>query len=151
MSLVRSRTSLTRKTPLRRGSWYAIKGDPLRTLWSKIVRARDNHTCQRCGATQGQISAAHILGAGAHANLKYLPINGISLCDGPRGSDKCHPWLDSNRTKAHDGDGDKWVMGKIGADKYMRLLVLAKTYRRPDKATIKVQLKEEAKEFGVNA
>lgn len=48
-------------------------------LWSQVVRERDNHTCQVCGATDVKLDAHHII------DKKYVPFdvdNGITLCSG---------------------------------------------------------------------
>ena len=47
--------------------------------WSKLVIARDQNRCQRCGAI-GHLEAHHIWPQGGYENLRYLLRNGVALC-----------------------------------------------------------------------
>ena len=48
--------------------------------WSKVVRLRDNYTCQVCGLYDTHyVSAHHFIGR-TNKRLRFEPLNGISLC-----------------------------------------------------------------------
>lgn len=133
---------MIRSFPLRRktGGWKAIRRDALRELWSEVVRTRDGWACRRCPRRKefgDRIEAAHILGAGPYPQLKYLVENGIALCS------KCHNWFDTHKGSGHDGEADNWVKSMVGIDRYIRLLVLAKTMRRPGKTETRIGLRDE--------
>lgn len=49
-------------------------------LWRKRVYKRDNYTCQRCGATGGDLNAHHKHGIATHPELAFDIDNGITLC-----------------------------------------------------------------------
>lgn len=115
--------------------WRAIRRDALRVLWAEVVKTRDGFACRKCGRSkeQGwQIHGSHILGAGAHANIKYEVSNGLTLCA------RCHRFFHD-----HTAEWDSWVKQTIGIDGYTKLLVLAKTMYRPSKTMIKIALHEE--------
>ena len=60
------------------------------SLWTKCVKERDNHTCQLCGARDGElnangkptiINAHHVIGRRCKA-LRFDVRNGLALCAG---------------------------------------------------------------------
>lgn len=63
--------------------------------WSKAVRERDSHTCQKCGTTQGKLHAHHLKPWKHHPELRFDVDNGLTVCQ------PCHqalhnfrfPWL----------------------------------------------------------
>jgi len=48
--------------------------------WRKAVFARDNYTCQNCGAKGCRIQAHHIKAYKAHPELRHNLSNGLTLC-----------------------------------------------------------------------
>jgi hypothetical protein len=63
---------------------FKAKPKSKEAAWSKQVRERDNHICQRC---KGQgIHAHHIAPRGRRPDLKFDVNNGITLCH------QCHDW-----------------------------------------------------------
>jgi 5-methylcytosine-specific restriction endonuclease McrA len=48
--------------------------------WSKEVRRRDKHTCQKCGETGTHLHAHHILRRRTHPEKTYDISNGLTLC-----------------------------------------------------------------------
>ena len=78
----------------------AITKSSLRKRFSKAVLARDGQRCRKCGVigdcegkTRMKLSAHHIIDRNNIEGGGYVVENGITLCDGARGSnDGCH-WL----------------------------------------------------------
>ena len=52
--------------------------------WRRSVYRRDNHTCRNCGARGVKLHAHHIKSFSAHADLRLVVSNGLTLCE------KCH-------------------------------------------------------------
>jgi len=53
--------------------------------WRKSVYERDNHTCQKCGATSVRLNAHHIESYAKNKDLRTILENGVTLC-----ADRCH-------------------------------------------------------------
>lgn len=60
-------------------------------LFSKLIRTRDQHTCQRCGATAetSKIDCSHFWGR-RHQATRYDPLNACAHCF------VCHRYLGEN-------------------------------------------------------
>lgn len=112
------RTRLTLKT----------KSDVTHKVWSNYILTRDQRTCQKCGrmAPQWKVEAAHILSRGSAPRLRYAPGNGVTLCF------LCHRWYDQHKSTTHDGEAERWVIGKIGASEFQILLWAKHNGRKVD-------------------
>jgi len=56
--------------------------------WSKKILSRDNHTCQHCGATDGEIHAHHVLPFCDYQEYRYDISNGVTLCNSCHGKEQ---------------------------------------------------------------
>ena len=59
--------------------------------WSRLVKERDNFTCQKCGSTE-DVQAHHVEPVALHPELSDDPDNGLTLCK------RCH-------REVHNQDG----------------------------------------------
>lgn len=73
--------------PVHRQSLY-LKGDkpyknnrPLQAQWSKMVKERDNYTCQKCGNVKGRLIAHHVRPVVDDPVESADIDNGITLCE----------------------------------------------------------------------
>ena len=58
--------------------------------WRRLVYARDNYECQRCGDSNGgNLNAHHIFPWVENSNKRFDVSNGITLCK------PCHDWIHS--------------------------------------------------------
>jgi len=49
--------------------------------WAKLVKERDNYTCQKCGSTKGVLEAHHIIPV-SQDPLESMDLdNGVTLCN----------------------------------------------------------------------
>jgi 5-methylcytosine-specific restriction endonuclease McrA len=55
-------------------------GSAADVAWRKAVFARDNYTCQNCGAKKCRIQAHHVKAYKAHPELRHELSNGVTLC-----------------------------------------------------------------------
>lgn len=65
------------------GQWKIreiLKGRKEYKFWRKSVFERDDYTCQSCGKRGGILNAHHIKEWAKEPKLRYLIINGITLC-----------------------------------------------------------------------
>lgn len=65
--------------PVRPTKRYYHLQDRKYCAWRTTVFARDNYTCQKCGA-KGYIEPHHIKGWSKYPKLRYEVKNGITLC-----------------------------------------------------------------------
>lgn len=68
------------------------------TEWRKIVFERDNYTCQKCGARNGngrtiKLHPHHIKPFATHTDLRYEPSNGITLCESCHRNEHKHVFI----------------------------------------------------------
>src|SRR2546422_124739 len=66
---------LTRRDPSR-----VNREKRLDVLWQKVVKTRDNFTCQRCGS-RGKVDAAHAI-TRSRKLTRWEIANGVTLCTG---------------------------------------------------------------------
>lgn len=74
-------------------------------IWSKLVKRRDNYTCQKCGATERQteIESAHIFGRG-HFSVRWSVCNGVTLCKW-----RCHrKWAEVKKVEFRE-----WALARL--------------------------------------
>ena len=82
----------------------------LDNLWSKVVRERDNYTCQHCGRHHKQVQAAHIFSRN-NKSTRWDPDNGVTLCY------YCHiQWAHREPVEI-----TKWVINRLGEKKFNEL------------------------------
>lgn len=76
-----------------------IKRTAADVRFSKMIRERDNYTCQRCGAghlpNSRGLHSAHCFGRGT-GPTRLDPDNALALCYG------CHQYLDSHGPEKHE-------------------------------------------------
>lgn len=65
-------------------------------VWSKVIKQRGKW-CERCGASDKPLDAAHIAGRGSRATRWHLG-NGLALCR------PCHQWFDIKATEDEKRD-----------------------------------------------
>lgn len=54
--------------------------DPNYVEWAKIVKSRDNYSCQICDKNGGELNAHHMFSWDEYIELRYDIDNGITLC-----------------------------------------------------------------------
>ena len=81
--------------------------------FSQMIKARDNHTCQVCGA-EGYVECSHHIGRRKFV-VRWDEDNASSKCR------KCHAEMDQ-----HPLDHADWVRGRLGDEKYEALKVRAR-------------------------
>ena len=110
-------------------------GNSLDRLWSKVVRKRDNHECQKCG---GDATEAHHIFGRRNYSTRWNIQNGISLCS------YCHIWSTlSFEQSAHDPVNRDVTLKSVGGkEALVELSLLAKT---PYKSTLEELMELEAK------
>ena len=83
------------------------------SIFSKIVRARDKYTCQRCGSkhlpNSSGLHNSHFFSRGKW-NTRYDLENCESLCYG------CHRYFDGHKDKYRE-----WKIKKLGKRKFIKL------------------------------
>jgi 5-methylcytosine-specific restriction endonuclease McrA len=81
--------------------------------WGRLIKKRDNWTCQRCGTVYPKKSrglhAAHIFSR-RFKRTRHDPMNGVALCFG------CHMHFHSNPLQFH-----VWAEEWLGARSYALL------------------------------
>lgn len=122
--------------PLRTRLTLKTKSDGTHKVWSNYILTRDRRTCQKCGraAPQWKVDAAHILSKGSAPRLRYHPGNGVSLCF------VCHRWYDQHKSTTHDGEAERWVIGKIGESAFQLLLWAKRDGRKVDVVMARLSL-----------
>jgi hypothetical protein len=160
VTLTRS-APLKRKAPLKRvsskkrkkTSWRSVKRDPLDILWSKVVRARDGHTCQGllawrkgdedwfydgapCGraAPMWQIDAAHRFSR-RKKSVRWHLGNGIALCK------VCHDWAHRNERAFL-----RWSEDDLGG-LWEPLVAQSKSTAKVDRDEVRVFLRARLREL----
>jgi len=91
-----------------------IKLYPADSLFSNLIRERDNWTCQRCGKKYepptNSLQCSHFWGRG-NKGSRFLPENCDALCYG------CHARWEGNK----QGEYRDWKLQQLGEDGYARL------------------------------
>ena len=89
-----------------------IKRDKTDILFSKLIRERDDHTCQRCGnqPNPGGLHCSHFWGRKNRAT-RWSPENCDALCHG------CHSHYESRKA----GEYRDWMLGRLGEKHYQEL------------------------------
>ena len=72
-------------------------------LWSQIVRARDQHTCQVCGSHESLQGHHCIVTSHLGGSTRYDTRNGVCLCY------KCHIIMIHRGFASHDWIGRYWM------------------------------------------
>ena len=94
---------------------FKVKRDPLDALFSDYIRARDGHTCRRCGRRHGKLEAHHIISRRYNAT-RYLGINGVTLCFA------CHRWVHEKPLAATE-----WIKSWMAAEDILELDMMTQT------------------------
>lgn len=82
--------------------------------FGKMIRDRDEHTCQRCGR-EGQTECAHCFGR-RKQTTRHDPRNACALCV------RCHRYLDE-----HYDEKMQFFLDRLGPDEFEALRILAET------------------------
>src|SRR5437899_11486972 len=128
---------LTRRDPTR-----AHREKRLDVLWQKVIKTRDNFTCQRCGS-RGQVDAAHII-TRSRKLTKWTVANGVTLCSG------CHMHFHRNPAEFLDWLDAEWFR-KNGDYVYADLRILSQPGRtKLDLGMGEAQLKARARVYGIH-
>lgn len=98
-----------------------IRIDPADRAFSIWIRARDEHTCKRCGGPGGQ--ASHFIGR-AKENTRFDPLNVDTLCFG------CHNYFHGQPSEHYD-----WQVKTKGQTVVDRLKFAAHQYHKKDRAS----------------
>ena len=119
-----------------------MKRDPMDAMFSDIIRARDDYTCQYCGKVQNretkrpQMDCAHFKGR-RYSHVRWDELNACCLCHG------CHMYM-------HDNP-DEWTefyTKRLGSKKVEELGIRAHTlWPKVDKKAIKESLKKRIGEL----
>ena len=116
-----------------------IKIDKLDRLWGRVIKARDNFTCQRCGGFYPQggkgIQAAHVISR-RHANTRHDILNGICLDTG------CHLHF-----HAHPFEFVEFVKKWLGEHKYEELRKKSLSTKKPDREAILAELQAALEKY----
>lgn len=117
----------------------STKNKPIDDLWSKLVKYRAGHVCEKCGKAKG-LQSHHIFGR-RRLSVRWDKRNGICLCPG------CHTL--SSKFSAHQTPTEFtfWIIEKRGQEWYDQLLKKANTPYKVDKEGIKIYLKKEIKSY----
>ena len=81
MGMKKKKKSLAERKANPRSDYWDSKAE---TEWKRVVRARANNTCEKCGQSWRKMDCHHLIGRGEHL-LRWNPDNGILLCGNP-----CH-------------------------------------------------------------
>lgn len=97
----------------------APKKATVTAVWSKVIRERDDYTCQVCGLNLRHVGGAdashHIAkGMGAKLAVAWDLDNGSTKCR------ECHRWMDT-----HPLDHAEWIRNWLGEERYQALKVRA--------------------------
>lgn len=87
-----------------------IKRDKTDILFSKLIRERDDHTCQYCGNETRKMECSHYWGRGNRAT-RWSPMNCDCLCF------TCHMNFEGSKQGAYRD----WMMGRLGEREHERL------------------------------
>ena len=112
-----------------------IKRDPLDILFSKVVRNRAGGSCECCRRQVGfeRLETSHFHGR-RKQSVRFDFENVAALCRG------CHQNFTENPADHRD-----WFFKRLGEVRFNALLVRANTPGKPDRAMIKLFLKNEVK------
>jgi len=118
-----------------------IKLDKNDTLFSIMIRERDNHTCVFCGKTKEQgytLQNSHFWGRGDKSN-RFNPLNCDTLCF------TCHNNNESNK----QGFYREWKLKQLGKEVYREMEIVHyrgyKKYGKFEKDKLHKILKEQYK------
>lgn len=96
-------------------AWGGIKRDKRDIVFSKFIRTRARWCCDYClrdfSHNKGGLHCSHVFGR-RHKGTRWDPQNAFAHCI------KCHKYLEENPLIFAE-----WVKGKIGQEKYDRLLL----------------------------
>jgi hypothetical protein len=115
--------------PWNKGRFESIKRwGSKHIIWSKAVRERDSHKCQKCSTTEGKIIAHHIIPWRTEPDKRFDVENGITLCQSCHGKEegfqKGHEVTEYNkqRTKEVNVGRASWNKGKKMSDEHRKKL-----------------------------
>lgn len=88
-----------------------VRQDKLDVIFSKLIRLRDNNTCQRCGRTAAtvKIECSHFWSR-RHQATRHHPDNACAHCF------TCHQYLGENPVEFQS-----WIRGYLGDERYAAL------------------------------
>jgi len=106
-------------------------------LFSEVIRLRANGFCEHCGRWVGfdKIDPSHYL-VRANKNLRWDEDNVFGL------KHECHMFFDLHKTEF-----TAWVFGRLGIQRFDRLVLKHTTIQKLDYITIKSQLETRLNEL----
>jgi len=116
-----------------------IKVDPLDVLFSQVVRARANYTCEYCGQSGKKMECSHFHSR-RKRSVRYDLGNCACLCF------SCHTYLGGN-PYVHT----EWFKKRLGSVKFEQLNIRAEMLVKATpqfKAEIKAYLQEQLAKMG---
>lgn len=121
------------KTKEKSNEWYrkeCVK------VAKKIVRIRDNNTCQKCFRNFGALHCSHVYPEGTYHGMSANPLNMKVLCF------QCHfLWWHKNPLEAKD-----WFVKKF-PERYKKLKKLSQQTFRHDYKKMLIELKQQLKKL----
>lgn len=94
---------------------YSTKIKVEDSLFSKIIKIRDNWTCQKCGTKHHEGSMglhnSHFIGR-ANKSTRFEPDNCDSMCFG------CHQYLETHKATLYRD----WKIEQLGEDRFVQLI-----------------------------
>jgi len=115
-----------------------IKVDPLDVLFSQVVRARANYTCEYCGQSGKKMECSHFHSR-RKRSVRYDLGNCACLCF------SCHTYLGGN-PYVHT----EWFKKRLGSKRFEQLNIRAETlvrYSKTERDELKVQLQAQLKPY----